>query len=351
MTEREENTGKRISIVIPVYNVEGYLRSCVDSILSQSYGNFELILVNDGSKDGSPAICDEYAQADSRVVVIHKENEGPSRTRNRGIEEAKGDLLMFVDSDDLLVEGTLEKMVNAMEQSGADLCICGYERFRGDWSLPSSLTTEPLQIFKDRKELAAVYNQPKTNMFGVSIWAKLYRLDIIREHGIRFDTDISYEEDCVFNLDYFRHVNITAVLPDVCYRWRQMDVSLSKGYRKGTFQFLVNGFRGRKKFLKEQGMKVNGANGVFLVVIKTTLMKIFDAKLSKKEKFEEYEMVMSFPECAAICKDAVRAKVRLTRELAIAVANHDAKSIHTALVRDKITTTFKGIVKKVLRRS
>lgn len=343
--------GKRISIVIPVYNVEGYLRSCVDSILNQSYKNFELILVNDGSKDGSPAICDEYAKADSRVVVIHKENEGPSRTRNRGIEEAKGDYLMFVDSDDLLVEGALEKMVNAMEGNDADLCICGYERFRGDWTLPSSLTSEPLQIFKDRKELAAVYNQPKTNMFGVSIWAKLYKLDIIREHGIRFDTEISYEEDCVFNLDYFRHVTTTAVLPDVFYRWRQMEVSLSKGYRKGTFQFLVNGFRGRKKFLKEQGMKVNGANGVFLVVIKSTLMKIFDSKLSKKEKFEEYEMVMSFPECAAICKDAVRAKVKLTRELAIAVSEHDAKAIHAALLRDKVSTTFKGIVKKVLRRS
>lgn len=348
---KEETIGKKVSIVIPVYNVEGYLQSCVDSILSQSYRNFELILVNDGSKDSSPAICDEYAKMDSRVVVIHKENEGPSRTRNRGIEEAKGDYLMFVDSDDILVEGTLEKMINAMDQSNADLCICGYERFRGDWSLPSSLTTEPLQIYKDRKELAAVYNQPKTNMFGVSIWAKLYRLDIIKTHGIRFDTAISYEEDCVFNLDYFRHVNTTAVLPDVLYRWRQMDVSLSKGYRKGTFQFLVNGFRGRKKFLKEQGMKVNGANGVFLVVIKSTLMKIFDSKLSKAEKFAEYEMVMSFPECITICKDSVNSKVRLTRELAVAVANHDAKAIHTALMRDKVVTTVKSIVKKVIRRS
>lgn len=348
---KEETIGKKVSIVIPVYNVEGYLQSCVDSILSQSYRNFELILVNDGSKDSSPAICDEYAKTDSRVVVIHKENEGPSRTRNRGIEEAKGDYLMFVDSDDILVEGTLEKMINAMDQSNADLCICGYERFRGDWSLPSSLTTEPLQIYKDRKELAAVYNQPKTNMFGVSIWAKLYRLDIIKTHGIRFDTAISYEEDCVFNLDYFRHVNTTAVLPDVLYRWRQMDVSLSKGYRKGTFQFLVNGFRGRKKFLKEQGMKVNGANGVFLVVIKSTLMKIFDSKLSKAEKFAEYEMVMSFPECITICKDSVNSKVRLTRELAVAVANHDAKAIHTALMRDKVVTTVKSIVKKVIRRS
>lgn len=348
---KEETIGKKVSIVIPVYNVEGYLQSCVDSVLSQSYRNFELILVNDGSKDSSPAICDEYAKTDSRVVVIHKENEGPSRTRNRGIEEAKGDYLMFVDSDDILVEGTLEKMINAMDQSNADLCICGYERFRGDWSLPSSLTTEPLQIYKDRKELAAVYNQPKTNMFGVSIWAKLYRLDIIKTHGIRFDTAISYEEDCVFNLDYFRHVNTTAVLPDVLYRWRQMDVSLSKGYRKGTFQFLVNGFRGRKKFLKEQGMKVNGANGVFLVVIKSTLMKIFDSKLSKAEKFAEYEMVMSFPECITICKDSVNSKVRLTRELAVAVANHDAKAIHTALMRDKVVTTVKSIVKKVIRRS
>ncbi len=344
------NSAKLVSVVVPVYNVENYLRSCVDSILNQTYKNFELILVNDGSKDLSGAICDDYAKHDPRVRAIQKENEGPSKTRNRGIDEARGDYLVFVDSDDLIHEQMLEKLVGAVTENHADLGICGYERFKGDWTLPSSLTTEPIQVFSSRKELAAVYNQPKTNMFGVSIWAKLYRLDIIRENNIRFDTAISYEEDCVFNLAYFRYVNVTAVLPDIFYRWRQMDVSLSKGYRKDTFRFLVNGFRERKQFLREQGMKVNGANGVFLVVIKSTLMKIFDSKLSKEEKFAEYEMVMSFPECITICKDSVNSKVKLTRELAIAVSNHDAKAIHSALQRDRFVTKIKGVVKKVLRR-
>ena len=104
------------SVIVPVYNVEKYLKECLDSILSQTFKDFELILVNDGSKDSSPAICDEYAEKDSRVKVIHKENGGQSTARNMGIEKATGEFAVFLDSDDLLSPNTFEILIEKAEK-------------------------------------------------------------------------------------------------------------------------------------------------------------------------------------------------------------------------------------------
>lgn len=339
-----------VSIIVPVYNVEAYLRECVESILAQTYRNFELLLIDDGSKDGSGAICDEFAQSDSRVRVIHKANEGPSITRNRGIEEAAGEFIVFVDSDDLVCQEMLEKMVCAMTRYQTDLAICGFERFRDDWKQRSRISPYSLVIFQSQRELTSIYNKPGTNMFGISIWAKMYRADIIRENNIRFQEDIDYEEDCCFNVDYFHHVQTTAVLRDYFYQYRQLDQSLSKGYRKNTFKFLINGFRRRKAFLEELEMPFHGAETILMIVIKTTLIKIFDSALSKEEKFQEYEMVMSFDECQEVCKDAIASKTRLTRMLAKAIISKNPKKVHHILLLWRVVAKVKGKIKGVLRR-
>lgn len=116
-----------ISVIVPVYKVEPYLRQCVDSILGQTFRDFELILVDDGSPDGCPAICDEYAEKDSRVKVIHKENGGLSSARNAGLDVAKGKYIAFVDSDDWIHPEMLETMQNRMQQHHADVAVCGVE--------------------------------------------------------------------------------------------------------------------------------------------------------------------------------------------------------------------------------
>lgn len=116
-----------ISVIVPVYKVEPYLRKCVDSILGQTFRDFELILVDDGSPDGCPEICDKYAEKDSRVKVIHKENGGLSSARNAGLDVAKGEYIAFVDSDDWINPEMLEIMQNRMQQHHADVAICGVE--------------------------------------------------------------------------------------------------------------------------------------------------------------------------------------------------------------------------------
>ena len=123
-----------ISVIIPVYNVEEYLHECVDSVLCQTYGNFEIILVDDGSTDSSGKICDEYVEKDERVTVIHQKNGGPSITRNTGLENANGKYIYFLDSDDYIENNALELLVNAAESNAADLVFFDAHSFTDDGS-------------------------------------------------------------------------------------------------------------------------------------------------------------------------------------------------------------------------
>ena len=113
-----------ISVVVPVYNVEKYLEQCVNSIINQTYDNLEIILVNDGSKDKSPYLCDELAKKDSRISVIHKENGGPAETRNVGTEKASGEYIAFVDSDDWIHPKYIEILYNNLKENNAEISIC-----------------------------------------------------------------------------------------------------------------------------------------------------------------------------------------------------------------------------------
>lgn len=344
-----ENLGL-VSIIVPVYNVETYLAECVESVLNQTYPYFELLLIDDGSWDNSPAICDAFAQIDLRVKVIHKKNQGPSATRNLGIEKAAGAYIVFIDSDDFVGKEMLEKMIRAITRYQTDLVICGYERFQDSWRIKYRLSPYSLVILQSLMELASVYKQPKSNMFGISIWAKMYRRDIIWDNQIRFQEEINYEEDCLFNLDYFRYVTTTAVLRDYFYSYRQLDSSLSKGYRKNSFQFLVNGYRNRIALLKELGMETKGAMNIFLMVVKATFIKIFNSSLTKEEKMEEYKKLMAFIECRDVCINAEKSRSRLTRLLARSVVEQNEQKAHYTLCLWQLVVKVKAATKKVLRR-
>ena len=126
MSNREEVENKpNVSIIVPVYNAEKYISECIESILNQSYKNFELIMVNDGSTDKCGMICNQYENFDKRVRVIHQPNQGQSRARNLGVELARGKWISFVDGDDIIHPQMLELMIDAIEKSNAKMCICG----------------------------------------------------------------------------------------------------------------------------------------------------------------------------------------------------------------------------------
>lgn len=191
----------KVSIIIPVYNTGRYLRRCLDSITSQSYRDWECILVDDGSKDSSPAICDEYAERDCRFKVIHKQNEGVSSARNIGLANATGEWIYFCDSDDKLHdENSLIGLLELSEH--ADLAVCSYVALDDNDHVflrpdrPFICELNGKQYFYKRLE-------SKLNLDYIGfLWTKLFRRDIIQKNKIRFSKDIKYAEDLLFVTQY-----------------------------------------------------------------------------------------------------------------------------------------------------
>ena len=192
-----------VSIIVPIYNAEQYLRRCVDSILNQEYTDFEVFLVNDGSTDSSGDICEEYGNKDTRVIVIQKENTGVSDSRNLALDRARGKYLQFLDSDDWITPDATRLFVRAAEEYGCDMVISDFYRVVGERLSPKGDIEEEGVL--TREEFAAhMMENPADFYYGV-LWNKLYRRDIVEEHKLRMDTDISWCEDFMFNLEYIRH--------------------------------------------------------------------------------------------------------------------------------------------------
>ena len=192
-----------VSIIIPVYNAEGTLPRCVDSILNQTFTDFELLLVDDGSADASGAICDCYAAKDSRVRVFHQANSGVSASRNLALDQARGDYLQFLDSDDWITPDATSCLVRAMEGGPCDMVISDFYRVVGE-RVSQKGDIEEDGILTREEYAAHMMENPADFYYGV-LWNKLYRRNIVEEHHLRMDPEISWCEDFMFNLEYIRY--------------------------------------------------------------------------------------------------------------------------------------------------
>lgn len=196
----------KISIIVPIYKSEKFLRRCIDSILAQNYKNFELLLIDDGSPDASGAICDEYASTDERVRVYHKENGGVSSARNRGIELSRGEWLSFIDSDDWIVSDFLERMTLNLD---ADVIKCGVNCTSGDmWRTNDCLFSVPDFI-----------KSYETNSLIRTSCGSLFRTDIIKKENIKFDTSVRFGEDMMFNLQYLTYCKLIRLISLIGYNY------------------------------------------------------------------------------------------------------------------------------------
>lgn len=185
----------KLSIIVPVYNVEPYLRRCIDSILAQTFTDFELILVDDGSPDNCPAICDEYAEKDSRIVVIHKENGGQADARNAGLDIAKGEFIGFVDSDDFIHRQTYEIALKIAEKYNADIVQWPWIEFFSlneiSVDMDSSSTVTVQEIINE-SNIAESYYPKICYKVNAAVWNKLYVREIF--DNIRFPKGLIYED-------------------------------------------------------------------------------------------------------------------------------------------------------------
>lgn len=199
-----------ISIIVPVYNAENTLRQCVDSILSQEYKNFELLLIDDGSKDASPAICDEYAAKDDRVRVFQKENGGVSSARNVGLENAKGEWISFIDSDDYITQGYLGGVDERIE----DVLIKGYKKTTAN-GIEEERSADTLNHISEFKPFL---NHYITDSLLRAPWTKFYKKSVIGE--LRFLLDMKIGEDAYFVFKYLAKCKSFAVLSNGKYMVR-----------------------------------------------------------------------------------------------------------------------------------
>lgn len=180
-----------ISVIVPVYKVEKYLGRCVESVLSQTYENIEILLIDDGSPDDCPRLCDEYAKAHERIRVIHQENQGLSGARNTGIDHANGQYLAFVDSDDKWSPYFLESLYRALKESDADISQCRWEYMHGDELVESYDPKAPREILSGREMLGRLYIQ--TGAYYVVAWNKLYKKELF--DGIRYPLGRIHEDE------------------------------------------------------------------------------------------------------------------------------------------------------------
>lgn len=217
--------GKRISVVCPVYNAERYLNRSVDSVLVQQYLNWELILVDDGSIDKSWDICEEYSKKDHRIQCFHQENQGPSAARNRGIDEATGDLLLFLDADDWFDENCFTKVINCWRED-TELLLFDYFDAQGDRIKENHFLDENNAEFGSNKEdllyiwQTFVFYQPGKKLVTYAAsgpWCKVYRLDTIKAENLRFDCDILIGQDMIFNLYYLDSIKRVSYFREAVY--------------------------------------------------------------------------------------------------------------------------------------
>ena len=231
-----------ITVVVPIYNAEKYLNVCIDSLINQTKKAYEIILVDDGSKDSSGRICDEYAKKEENVRVVHKENEGLGLTRNCGIREARGEYITFVDADDFCDVDYLETLQNLIFENKCDTCKTTFKRVsqNGDYLYGDDIFEGLFKGPEVKNSLLPRFigSAPdKKDSIPMSSCCTLYSMEIIKEHQLRFVSEREWiSEDIIFNLEYYAYAKNVIVSNYQGYNYRVNEGSLSRRYFPERFQ-------------------------------------------------------------------------------------------------------------------
>ncbi len=241
-----------ISIIVPVYNTAPYLDQCIESIVKQTYTDWECILINDGSTDKSGEICSIWEKRDSRIHVINQNNKGVSAARNRGIEESKGEHIVFIDSDDWTDIEYLSKMIK--ECGNCDLTITGIIDHYADGKIVAIEPNNTKSIIIEPSFSYELIDLLKKNLFYGPV-CKLYNSQIIKHHNIKFPIDCSLGEDLEFNFEYLRHISTIKTIATAHYHYRKLPSgSLFTKIRSNQFEIDLKHWRIRYNFFKDNGL-------------------------------------------------------------------------------------------------
>lgn len=300
-----------ISVIVPIFNCQNYMRRCIDSLLVQTVKDIEILLIDDGSEDDSGTICDEYALTDSRVRVIHKSNGGVCSARNAGLDNATGRYIMFCDSDDYVEPTWCEKLLAAIERNDGFFACCGYN------SVSQSGKCLKAKVIP---EVASEYSTMLVELYSggllPAVWDKIFCLEVITGNRIRFDEEISYAEDFIFVLQYLkteRH-NLN-VVPEALYNYVvDRPQSLTKKVVPNYWKLACRVFDETHQLMRAYGVDFSQYESVYysgaITTIVQSLNMIFNYDISRHELFVCGKEILNSNECKAAFKYGVFTGVR-----------------------------------------
>lgn len=299
------NCKNKVSVIIPIFNAEKCIDRCMKSIYAQTFTDYEIILVNDGSTDRSADICRGYAESDDRIVLIDKENGGAGSARNAGIEVATGEYVYFCDADDQISRDLLSKAYSAAEKHSADLTVFSINRKTLNSKTGEIISEKSIpqknEVFKDKESFRSSFSKLYYEgvLFGGPV-NKLFKSDIIKNNNILFP-DLKRGQDEIFNLLYYRYVSSCVIIPDVLYTYFSYDQrSKNRKYRLNyfetttktylsTFEALISEFGISDTYTKEK------YQNSFVYSMENSVLLAFNPveRLSKKQKVHFIQKVMN----------------------------------------------------------
>lgn len=287
-----------ISVIIPVYNTEKFLDRCIESIVNQTYRNLEIILVDDGSLDNCPKMCDTWAKKDVRIRVIHKQNQGLGMARNTGIDQATGEYICFFDSDDYISAETIEKAYAAANDTHCDLVVFGMQRVNEDGVIISQAVPEtPHKYFyrSDVQELLLPdvidnsHRKVQVKNFQLSACSCLFSMELIRKVNWRFVSERDLiSEDCYSLIRLYKNVQSVAVIPERLYYYRKNRASLTNTFRIDRPERNRYFYLQCSKMAAEQDMGqevLNSIASLYLGLTMAALKQLVQAELACKGKW------------------------------------------------------------------
>jgi len=287
---------EKVSIIVPVYNSEKYLNKCIDSIISQTYSNIEILIIDDGSNDQSVNICHEYKKKDNRIKIIKEKHRGVSNARNVGLENASGDYILFVDSDDWIEKKLIEESISLYKESIADIVIYNLRQFDNkNQRFCKKQKGYKSGFFKIQNILGELLKKEILN----APWNKLYKKSIIDLQNIRFDVNIQIGEDLLFNINYFKAIKNIYITNSKLYNYRIHDKSLTRVYKEEKYIQLMEVNKELINWIIESDLKNKKIVNICQYIKLKNILSCFrdlknnNCNYSKKQKYEYIKRIKS----------------------------------------------------------
>lgn len=317
-----------ISVVLPIYNVEKYLRRCLDSVVNQTYKNLEILLINDGSTDNCLKICEEYAKSDNRVKVINKKNAGLGMARNTGIDYAKGEYICFFDSDDYIELNTIEKLYKIIVSEQPEIVCYGFNKVNGEGKITEkNIPQIGKNVFENSDVISKflpnlISENPqngKASNLNMSAWAAIYSMKLIKENDWKFVSEREIISEDVYSLlSLYKNVKKVAILEEALYYYCENDTSLTNIYRKDRYEKIEYCYKRCVELCRKIGYPEEIELRIIYPYIGNTiaaLKQIVCSSNSFEEKIKELKKIMDNDTIQHVLKISKNNKVNMSKKI------------------------------------